>query len=163
PASTTAASSRSRSSPPGSTTSTASRTRWASGARHLPVGWHLDGRFPTSGACDTNSHRRTSMTRSLPRTALAFPLALVTGLPPLLPGAAQEPAADDQTEAAPGDAPQWPRVIEAGDTTFSIYQPQIDKFSDAVLEARAAVQVETKLPDDKKQTTYGVIWIKANT
>ena len=70
-------------------------------------------------------------------------------------------AADDQAQATAGD-PQWPRVIEDGGVTFTIYQPQIDKFDDTVLEARAAVQVQTPV-DDKTQTTYGVIWIKANT
>jgi hypothetical protein len=77
---------------------------------------------------------------------------------------AQDPGgtpADDQAQAPAGD-PQWPRVIEDGGVTFTIYQPQIDKFDDTVLEARAAVQVQTPV-DDKTQTTYGVIWIKANT
>ena len=70
------------------------------------------------------------------------------------------PPADSGDEESQGD-PQWPRVVSNDDTTFTIYQPQIDKFDAAVLEARAAVQVETKV-GDKTQTTYGVIWIKAN-
>jgi hypothetical protein len=53
-------------------------------------------------------------------------------------------------------------VIEDNGRTFTIYQPQIDKFDDTVLEARAAVQVETPV-DDKTQTSYGVIWITAHT
>jgi hypothetical protein len=57
--------------------------------------------------------------------------------------------------------PVWPRVIEDSGRTFTIYQPQIDKFDDTVLEARAAVQVDTPV-GEKTQTTYGVIWIRAN-
>ena len=97
--------------------------------------------------------------RPRPRIALAVVLAL----------ALIAPAVRAQDEAPPADAApvsaelQWPRVIEDGDITFTVYQPQIDKFDDTVLEARAAVQVETKRDDDKTQTTYGVIWIKANT
>src|SRR5262249_36296079 len=53
--------------------------------------------------------------------------------------------------------------IEQGDLTFTVYQPQIDTFSDTILEARAAVQVEQKVEADKTKTLYGVIWIKANT
>jgi hypothetical protein len=80
-------------------------------------------------------------------------------LPPLLAqDAPAAPEADDPESA--GDL-QWPRVVTNGDTTFTVYQPQIDKFDAAVLEARAAVQVETAV-GDKKQTTYGVIWFRAN-
>src|SRR5262245_37226782 len=77
---------------------------------------------------------------------------------------AQEPGPPgDAEEQDQGDL-QWPRVIEDGDVTYTVYQPQIDKFEDGILEARAAVQVETKTDDDKKtRTSYGVVWIKANT
>jgi len=97
----------------------------------------------------------------------AFRLLLALALAAVLAKAAsaQQPAADDAVEAGNDQEPEgdlvWPRVVTAGDTTFTIYQPQIDTFDAAVLEARAAVQVETQV-GDKKQTTYGVIWIKAN-
>ncbi len=79
--------------------------------------------------------------------------------------------AQDSSTAAPDASrewdqdPGWPRVVQEGDLTLSIYQPQIDKFQDDRLEARAAVTVETKGAGQgaKKQTTYGVIWIKAHT
>ena len=88
---------------------------------------------------------------------------LLVGLTAWSDAPAQDAAAQDEA-ANPATAPgmTWPRVIEDGDTTFTVYQPQIDKFDDAVLEARAAVQVETH-SGDKTNTTYGVIWIKANT
>jgi hypothetical protein len=93
--------------------------------------------------------------RALP--AILFMLLLAS------PGAlrAQDAPAAGADQAYDGD-PEWPRVVEQDDTTFTIYQPQIDKFDAATLEARAAVQVETKV-GDKTQTTYGVLWIKANT
>jgi len=87
--------------------------------------------------------------------------ALALAASPGAPAALAQDAPPADTAEYQGD-PAWPRVIEDGDTTFTIYQPQIDKFDAAVLEARAAVQVETKV-GDKKQTTYGVIWISANT
>ncbi len=85
-------------------------------------------------------------------------VALAAGIGALL---AQDPAAAGDT-ASPEEGMRWPRVIEEGDTTFSIYQPQVDVFDDARLEARAAVEVETTV-DDKTQKTYGVIWITADT
>ncbi|HKD17808.1 MAG TPA: hypothetical protein VKG23_08055, partial [Thermoanaerobaculia bacterium] len=77
------------------------------------------------------------------------------------------PAPDPQPQDQPADASTsadlaWPRIIEEGGTTFTVFQPQIDKFDSGVLEARAAVQVETH-QDDHTTTTFGVIWIKANT
>ncbi|MFY9550927.1 MAG: autotransporter, partial [Thermoanaerobaculia bacterium] len=75
---------------------------------------------------------------------------------------AQDPAPADvgTADAYTGD-PQWPRVIEDGGLTLSVYQPQIDRFEDNDFEARAAVQVETPV-GEKTQTTYGVIWIQAH-
>ena len=82
---------------------------------------------------------------------------LVAALSPGLPAA----RAQEYGEAvASGGDPEWPRVIEEGGTIFTVYQPQIDKFEDAVLEARAAVKVDTKV-GDKTQTSYGVVWITA--
>ena len=52
-------------------------------------------------------------------------------------------------------------MIEDGGVTFTVYQPQIDVFEDDNMEARAAVQVESKV-GDKTQTNYGVVWIKAH-
>ncbi len=73
---------------------------------------------------------------------------------------AQDAAAQGEPAAAPDDF-EWPRVIEDGDTTFTVYQPQVDVFENARFEARAAVQVETKV-GEKTQKTYGVVWITAD-
>ena len=95
------------------------------------------------------------MTRPLRRTALALWIAIA--LPFASPAPAQEPAADDQAEAAPGEELRWPRIIQEGDTTFTVYQPQIDKFGDAILEARAAMEVETTYYEGRKQQTYSIV------
>ena len=100
----------------------------------------------------------------LPFTRLGFAVLLALGIAGFRAVPVQDPAStapDGQAPADQGDI-EWPRVIEDGGVTFTVYQPQIDKFDSTVLEARAAVQVEATV-DDKKQTTYGVIWIKANT
>jgi len=103
------------------------------------------------------------MRRLLPSWSAAATLSLLLaagfGLSPLR---AQDAAAGSDSDSLQGD-PQWPRVVEEGDLTFTVYQPQIDTFSDTILEARAAVQVEQKVEADKTKTLYGVIWIRANT
>jgi hypothetical protein len=96
-------------------------------------------------------------------------LCLVLGAAAAAAFAARSQDAQEQPDAAAADVdnvdengdPIWPRVIEDAGRTFSVYQPQIDKLEDTVLEARAAVQVDTPV-DDKTQTTYGVIWITAH-
>jgi hypothetical protein len=90
------------------------------------------------------------------RAFAAFALCLAVALP----SAARQASPEEDLAAAMG--PVWPRVIEDGGMTFTVYQPQIDRFDETVLDARAAVQVETPL-DGKTQTTYGVIWITART
>jgi hypothetical protein len=70
------------------------------------------------------------------------------------------PADSQEWEADPG----WPRVLQQGDVTLTVYLPQVEKFEGDELEARAAVQAETKVEgEEKPRTTYGVIWIQART
>jgi hypothetical protein len=84
-------------------------------------------------------------------------------------GAATLPAAtspvwaqeEEQQPEAVHD-PVWPRIVEGDGMTFTVYQPQIDRFDDTVLEARAAVQVE-KQEGGNTRTSYGVVWITART
>jgi hypothetical protein len=83
---------------------------------------------------------------------------------------AASPAQEPSGGAAAGDSrewdedPGWPRVVEQGDVTLTIFLPQVDKFEGDELESRAAVQVETKVAgEERPRTTYGVIWIHART
>src|SRR5262245_25986318 len=99
------------------------------------------------------------MSLVLRRLALVWLLVMTAaGLGTLI---AQDAPPD--TEVAPAENElQWPRVVEGDGMTFTVYQPQIDKFADAMLEARAAVKVDTQV-GEKTQTSYGVIWITAQT
>ncbi len=97
------------------------------------------------------------MNHVLRRVFLAVSLAAAEGLCTVL---AQDAPLED--EAGSEEELSWPRVVEGDGMTFTIYQPQIDKFADASLEARAAVKIDTKV-GEKTQTSYGVIWIAAQT
>ncbi len=65
----------------------------------------------------------------------------------------------------PGDATAvaadpWPRQLVSGGTTFSVFQPQYERWEQGRLEGRAAVAVENAA---SPQPTYGVIWFSART
>ena len=99
------------------------------------------------------------MDKFLRRVGMAlFLAALAAGIGAL----SQDPEPEAGDEAAlEQEDPVWPRVIEDEGVSFTVYQPQIDVFADDNMEARAAVQVESKV-GDKTQTNYGVVWIKAH-
>lgn len=63
-------------------------------------------------------------------------------------------------ESGPSDEWGWPRRINSGDTTLTIYQPQLDAWSGNQLTGRAAVAVQTSA---SATPTYGVIWFSART
>src|SRR5262249_9078109 len=54
----------------------------------------------------------------------------------------------------------WPRQIQQGGNTITIYQPQVERWDGNQLQSRAAVAVETPA---SAQPTYGVIWLSART
>jgi hypothetical protein len=59
----------------------------------------------------------------------------------------------------PGIAnPPWPREATEGGRTFTVYQPQIEKWDGARLHARAAVSVESALSPLQH---FGVVWFSA--
>lgn len=70
--------------------------------------------------------------------------------------AAQPPVEPIGTEGG-GD---WPRVYVIGNTTNTVYQPQIESWDGYNLVARNAVAVQTA---DQPQPVYGVMNVKANT
>ena len=67
---------------------------------------------------------------------------------------AQAPASPPAAEAP------WPRTIDADGYEILVYQPQIDRWQDDKIEARAAVSIEK---DATPQPTLGVIWLSART
>jgi hypothetical protein len=70
------------------------------------------------------------------------------------------PAAPSTSQPAPTSDKGWPRQIANGGTTFEIYQPQLEKWEENRLSARAAVAIGTPGSDQKK---YGVVWVSART
>jgi hypothetical protein len=68
------------------------------------------------------------------------------------------------SESAPGALPPggdpWPRVVATAGATISIYQPQLERWTDNTIDAYSAVSVKVQ---GSKATDYGVIWFKART
>ena len=99
------------------------------------------------------------MNRHLSRKWIGFGVATAllfsTHAGPALAQAAGPAGAD---VAAPEQG--WPRAIQAGDETFTVYQPQLGRWQNNRLQGRAAVAVETKA---NPQPKYGVIWFAART
>jgi hypothetical protein len=84
----------------------------------------------------------------------------------VLPGlAACTPAMPVSGEAArpamvePPAGP-WPRELTSGDNTFSIFQPQYERWEQGRLDGRSAVAVEGLASPEPR---YGVVWFTART
>jgi hypothetical protein len=82
---------------------------------------------------------------ALPWAHAQAPGASSTGAPP-----AQAGGTDDT----------WPKQVVSDGNTFSIYQPQIERWQGNELQARAAVGLETAA---SPQPRFGVIWFSAQT
>jgi hypothetical protein len=96
------------------------------------------------------------MIRSWLTTPLGV-LSLLAGflfVPPS-PLAAQEAASDTSQFFEEG----WPRNLEAGADTFTVYQPQLDSWKGNRIEMHAAVAVRS----GKESTVYGVVSMTATT
>jgi hypothetical protein len=70
------------------------------------------------------------------------------------------PWAHAQAPGAPSADDTWPKQFVSGGNTFSIYQPQIERWQWNELAARAAVGLETAA---SPQPRFGVIWFSALT
>src|SRR5215813_2239618 len=66
----------------------------------------------------------------------------------------------DQPEAAVVTPDPWPKTIEQGEVTYTLYQPQLDSWDGHTIAAHAAVSVR---PAGAKATDFGVIEITAHT
>ena len=78
--------------------------------------------------------------------------ACTTASPPIPPE--MGPIATDPTEDT------WPRELVSGDNTFSIFQPQYERWEQGRLDGRSAVAVESQASPAPR---YGVIWFTART
>ncbi len=54
--------------------------------------------------------------------------------------------------------PSWPREIKTEEATIVIYQPQIEEFTEIMLEARAAIAVTLK---KTKSPVFGAVWFNS--
>jgi hypothetical protein len=77
--------------------------------------------------------------------ALLLPLALAAG-----------PLRGDTAPAAT----RWPATIASADVTFTIYQPQVDRWVDDRLDGRAAVSARRR---GESEATIGVVFLRART
>ncbi len=67
-----------------------------------------------------------------------------------------------KAQAAKTSTDGWPRAITSGADTFTIYQPQVDKWDGNRIDLYAAVEVKTGT-GKTAESKYGVIWFHART
>jgi hypothetical protein len=65
-----------------------------------------------------------------------------------------------QPTAQPATDKGWPRTFSSGADTFSVYQPQVDKWDGNRVSLYSAVEVANRTA---KSANYGVIWFNART
>src|SRR5712692_4639345 len=82
----------------------------------------------------------------------------LTACAPTMP-ASEAPLLATGEPAAP-DGDSWPRQLTSGDHTFSVFQPQYERWDQGRLDGRAAVAVDAKA---SPPPTYGVIWFSGRT
>ena len=63
-------------------------------------------------------------------------------------------------QAKPGSESGWPRTFTSGADTFTVYQPQVDKWEGNLIDLYCAVEVKTGKEGAAK---YGVVWLQART
>ena len=54
----------------------------------------------------------------------------------------------------------WPRTFASGPETFTIYQPQVDKWSENLIDLYSAVEFKK---GNESAAKYGVVWFQART
>src|SRR5262245_9337079 len=106
---------------------------------------------PGSGARGAISRRAALGARA----ALAWQTRAPAQTPPGASGPTLSAAAA-LAAMAPPSAPDWPRVVKAGETTLSIYLPQLDSWNGNRLDAHAAVSVQTA---GAKEPVFGVAFV----
>jgi hypothetical protein len=95
--------------------------------------------------------------RMLAATCVSL-LAVLVGPPPC--AFAQAPAAPSPVAAAALPADPWPRDVSLPDAALLIYQPQVNSWTDNVLDFRAAMAIK---PTGAKEETFGVVFATART
>jgi hypothetical protein len=75
-----------------------------------------------------------------------------------LPNAPQAKIANAQTTGVSEHA--WPRTIVSGPNSFTVYQPQVDRWDGDIIDLYCAVELKAG-PDHAAK--YGVVWFQART
>ncbi len=88
--------------------------------------------------------------------AVAGSILVVALLAPVAWTHAQAPMAP----ATPVSSDPWPKTLDQGGLTYTIFQPQLDSWDGYDLEAHAAISV---LPDGTDTATFGAVTLKAVT
>lgn len=71
------------------------------------------------------------------------------------------PSAQKAKTQSPGPKDSgWPRTFTSGPDTFTLYQPQVDKWEDNLIDLYSAVELKTGKDSAAK---YGVVWFQART
>jgi hypothetical protein len=81
-------------------------------------------------------------------------------LVPVLPFWLVLPPAIAQAPPAPASGQSWPREFQSGNSTITVYQPQLDSWPLRDLSGRAAVSVKDAVSPDEQ---FGVVWFTAKT
>ena len=108
----------------------------------VPAAWAQSPSMPSSGAPATGAAGAPASPAARPAT------------PTPKPTPAGAPAASRE---GTGNTP-WPREATEGGRTFTVYQPQIEKWDGIRLHARAAVSVESQASPLQH---FGVVWFSA--
>ncbi len=78
-----------------------------------------------------------------------------------LPNAPSAQRTKTQTgQAKPASENGWPRTFTSGADTFTVYQPQVDKWEGNLIDLYCAVEAKTGKEGAPK---YGVVWFQART
>ena len=95
----------------------------------------------------------------LSASLLSCCLAVAQKLPDA-PSATKQQSKQQTKQAAPASTAEqaWPRTFTSGTDTFSVYQPQVEKWDGDRLYLYSAVEVANA---NNKSTNYGVIWFDA--
>jgi hypothetical protein len=102
--------------------------------------------------------REQSRSRNLLGVVLCV-LLVLPGLAACTPAMPVSGGAGLPATASPPAGP-WPRELTSGDDTFSVFQPQYDRWEQGRLDGRSAVAVENQA---SPEPGYGVVWFTART
>ena len=91
--------------------------------------------------------------------AAVFSVSIASAQQPPPPNASSAKKAGPAQGVPPSES-GWPRTFTSGTDTFTVYQPQVDKWEGNRIDLYSAVELKTGKDGAAK---YGVIWFDART